>query len=363
MIEVQPLRWCDAVVAIPGSKSYTHRALVVSALANGESILVNALKSEDTEYTIKGLEKFGVNIFWKEDGLHVQGKGGKLHRGEVEIFVGNSGTSTRFLTALASLRNGRTLLDGNERMRQRPMIDLLEGLEALGVKAYSKNGDGCPPVAVVSRGLSGGVVNIRGDRSSQFLSGLLMVAPHADGDMCLKVLGDLASQPYVDITLDVMSVFGVQVDRREYHSFSVKAGQRYRSQTFRVEGDASNASYFFSAAAMTRGRVRVDNFPPTSIQGDAAFANVLERMGCQVVRGGNWVEVCGRDLQAMEIDMNAMPDLVPTLAVTAAFARGKTVMKKIAHLRMKESDRITSLAEELAKMGIRTEQGEDWLSV
>jgi len=363
MIEVQPLRWCDAVVAIPGSKSYTHRALVVSALANGESILVNALKSEDTEYTIKGLEKFGVNIFWKEDGLHVQGKGGKLHRGEVEIFVGNSGTSTRFLTALASLRNGRTLLDGNERMRQRPMIDLLEGLEALGVKAYSKNGDGCPPVAVESRGLWGGVVNIRGDRSSQFLSALLMVAPHADGDMCLKVLGDLASQPYVDITLDVMSVFGVQVDRREYHSFSVKAGQRYRSQRFRIEGDASNASYFFSAAAMTRGRVRVDNFSPTSIQGDAAFANVLERMGCQVVRGGNWVEVCGRDLQAMEIDMNAMPDLVPTLAVTAAFARGKTVMKKIAHLRMKESDRITSLAEELAKMGIRTEQGEDWLSV
>ena len=363
MIEVRPLRWCDAVVTIPGSKSYTHRALVVSALANGESVLVNALKSEDTEYTIKGLEKFGVNIFWKEDGLHVQGKGGTFRSGNIEVFAGNSGTSTRFLTALASLRNGRTLLDGNERMRQRPMIDLLEGLEALGVKAYSKNGDGCPPVAVVSRGLSGGVVNIRGDRSSQFLSGLLMVAPHADRDMCLKVMGDLASRPYVDITFDVMSAFGVQVDRREYHSFSVKAGQRYRSQTFRIEGDASNASYFFSAAAMTRGRVRVENISPTSIQGDAGFANVLERMGCQVLRGGDWIEVCGRDLQGMEIDMNAMPDLVPTLAVTAAFARGKTVMKKIAHLRMKESDRITSLAEELAKMGIRTEQGADWLSV
>jgi 3-phosphoshikimate 1-carboxyvinyltransferase len=363
MIEVRPLRWCDAVVTIPGSKSYTHRALVVSALANGESVLVNALKSEDTEYTIKGLEKFGVNIFWKEDGLHVQGKGGTFRSGNIEVFAGNSGTSTRFLTALASLRNGRTLLDGNERMRQRPMIDLLEGLEALGVKAYSNNGDGCPPVAVVSRGLSGGVVNIRGDRSSQFLSGLLMVTPYADGDVYLKVMGDLASRPYVDITLHVMSDFGVQVDRREYHSFSVKAGQRYRSQRFRIEGDASNASYFFSAAAVSRGRVRVDNFPPTSIQGDAAFANVLQRMGCQVVRAGNWVEVWGRDLQAMEIDMNAMPDLVPTLAVTAAFARGKTVMKKIAHLRMKESDRITSLAEELAKMGIRTEQGADWLSV
>jgi 3-phosphoshikimate 1-carboxyvinyltransferase len=336
---------------------------VVSALADGESVLVNALKSEDTEYTIKGLEKFGVNIFWKGDDLHVQGKGGTFRSGNIEVFAGNSGTSTRFLTALASLRNGRTLLDGNERMRQRPMIDLLEGLEALGVKAYSKNGDGCPPVAVVSRGLSGGVVNIRGDRSSQFLSGLLMVAPHADGDMCLKVMGDLASRPYVDITLHVMSTFGVHVDCRGYHSFSVKAGQRYRSQRFRIEGDASNASYFFSAAAMTRGRVRVENISPTSIQGDAGFANVLEWMGCQVVRGGNWVEVWGRDLQGMEIDMNAMPDLVPTLAVTAAFARGRTVMKRIGHLRLKESDRIASLAEELAKMGIRTEQGADWLSV
>jgi len=190
-----------------------------------------------------------------------------------------------------------------------------------------------------------------------------MVAPYADGDMHLEVTGELASRPYVDMTLHLMSAFGVQVDRREYHSFSLKAGQRYRPQTFRIEGDASNASYFLSAAAMTRGRVRVDNFSPTSVQGDAAFANVLEKMGCLVVHGGNWVEVCGRDLQAVEIDMNAMPDLVPTLAVTAAFARGKTVMKRIGHLRMKESDRITSLAEELAKMGIRTEQGEDWLSV
>jgi len=178
---VRPLHRCDAVVTIPGSKSYTHRALVISALADGESVLANALKSEDTEYTIEGLKKFGVNIFWKENELHVQGKGGTFRSDDTEVFVGNSGTSMRFLTALASLRNGRTLLDGNERMRQRPMIDLLEALEALGVKAYSRNGDGCPPVAVVSRGLSGGVVNIRGDRSSQFLSSLLMVAPYADG--------------------------------------------------------------------------------------------------------------------------------------------------------------------------------------
>ena len=363
MIEVKPLDRCDAIVAIPGSKSYTHRALVVSALAEGESTLINALRSEDTGHTIKGLEGLGIRMIEKEDGLHVLGAGGKLDRGGREIFAGNSGTSMRFLTALASLRDGLTLLDGNGRMRQRPMIDLLQGLEALGVRAYSENGNGYSPVAVESMGLKGGVANISGDRSSQFLSALLMVAPCARRDVYLKVAGPLASRPYVDITLDVMSAFGVSVDRREYHSFSVKAGQRYQPRTFSIEGDASNASYFFSAAAITRGRVRVENFRPSSFQGDTAFLDVLEGMGCEAVRGGNWAEIRGKDLRGMEIDMNAMPDLVPALAVTAAFARGKTVMKNIGHLRLKESDRIASVARELAKMGIRTEEGEDWLSV
>jgi 3-phosphoshikimate 1-carboxyvinyltransferase len=243
------------------------------------------------------------------------------------------------------------------------MIDLLDGLEALGVRAYSENGNGYSPVAVESTGLKGGMATIRGDRSSQFLSALLMVAPYAERDVHLKVDGPLASRPYVDITLDVMSAFGVSVDRREYHSFSVKAGQRYRPRTFWIEGDASNASYFFSAAAITRGRVRAENFRPSSVQGDTAFLDVLEGMGCEVVRGGEWAEVRGEDLRGIEIDMNAMPDLVPTLAVTAAFARGKTVMRNIGHLRVKESDRIASVAKELGKMGVRTEEGDDWLSV
>ena len=363
MIEIKPLDRCDAVVTLPGSKSYTHRALIVSALAEGESTLINALRSEDTEHTIKGLERLGIPMIQKEDGLHVPGKGGCLDPGTKEIFIGNSGTSMRFLTALASLRDGRTLLEGSERMRQRPMGDLLEGLASLGVRTSSSNGEGYPPVRVESRGLSGGMANIQGDQSSQYLSALLLVAPYAERNVDLKVIGPLVSRPYVDMTIHVMSAFGVQVDRREYHSFFVRAGQRYRPQTYRIEGDASSASYFLSAAAITRGRVRVNNFCPVSVQGDAAFLDVLEKMGCQVVRGETWADVQGRELQGVEIDMNAMPDLVPTLAVTAAFARGKTVIENVGHLRLKESDRIASLAQELAKMGIRTEEGKDWLSV
>ena len=363
MIEIKPLHYCDAVITIPGSKSYTHRALILSALADGESELINPLQSEDTGYTVRGLERFGVEIFPERNRLHVRGSGGRLKTGEERISVGNSGTSMRFLTALAALRNGRTLLDGNERMRKRPMADLLEGLSALGVRAYSENGDGCPPVMIESQGLKGGKVKIRGKESSQFLSALLMVAPYSLENVQLEVMGNLSSRPYVDMTLDAMSAFGVDVRNEGYHSFYVQKGQRYLAQEYVIEGDTSNASYFFSAAAITRGKIRVENFNPDSIQGDVGFVTLLEKMGCDVVRGGQWAEVQGKKLQGIEIDMNTMPDIVPTLAVTAAFAQGKTVIKNIAHLRFKESDRMRALSEELSKMGIRVEEGNNWLTI
>ncbi len=363
MIEIKPLHHCDAVVTIPGSKSYTHRALILSALADGESLLINALQSEDTGHTIQGLEKFGIPIFQRSDGLHISGKGGRLEGAEGSIYLGNSGTSMRFLTALSALRKGRTLLDGNKRMRKRPIGDLVNGLSALGVRAYSIEKNDCPPVMIESQGLKGGETKIKGEESSQFLSALLMIAPYAQEDVHVEIIGHLSSKPYVDITLNIMSAFGVEVKNDGYHSFFVRAGQRYFSKTYRVEGDASNASYFFSAAALTKGRVKVENFCPNSVQGDAGFLNILAKMGCDVIRGNNWAEVQGKELQGIEIDMNTMPDLVPTLAVTAAFARGKTVMKNIGHLRFKESDRIKSLVLELGKMGIRVEEGKDWLRV
>jgi 3-phosphoshikimate 1-carboxyvinyltransferase len=363
LLEIRPLANCDSVITIPGSKSYTHRALIVSALADGESVLIHALRSEDIEYTVRALETFGVEIFWKEDLLHVHGKGGKLEGREEEIFIGNSGTSMRFLTALAALKKGCTLLDGNERLRMRPIQNLLDGLRALGVKASSKRRDGFPPVIVESQGLEGGKARIKGEESSQFLSSLLMVAPYARKDICLEVLGHLASKPYVDITCGVMSAFGVEVQNNGYRSFLVKKGQRYLAREYWVEGDATSASYFLAAAAITRGKVRVENLHPGSIQGDTGFLHILKDMGCEVIQGEDWTEVYGKELQGIEIDMNEMPDLVPTLAICTAFARGKTTILNIGHLRFKESDRIKALSMELAKMGIRVEEGKDWLKI
>jgi 3-phosphoshikimate 1-carboxyvinyltransferase len=363
MIEVKPLSHCDGVVTIPGSKSYSHRALVLSSLADGESVLINALRCEDTERTVEALIRFGVPVSWEGDYIRVLGRGGKFKASEGRIDVGNSGASMRFLTALAALKKGITLLDGSERMRKRPIGELLNGLGELGVKAYSKKGDGFPPVIVESQGLKGGTARIKGEESSQFLSSLLMVAPYAQKDVNIEVTGSLASKPYVGITRDVMSTFGAEIKNQEYRSFFIKAGQRYLPQKYQIEGDASNASYFFSAAAVCRGRVRVENIKPATIQGDIGFLDILERMGCRVTRGSDWIEVLGGELHGIEMDMNEMPDLVPTLAVTAAFAQGKTVIRNIKHLRFKESDRLHALAVELSKMGIRIKEGEDRLEM
>lgn len=363
MIKIKPLHHCDAVITLPGSKSYTHRALIVSALADGESVLIDPLRSEDTEYTAQGLQKLGIPIFWEKESLRVFGKGGRLGESDKTILTGNSGTSMRFLTALSGLRKGRTLLDGSERMRRRPIGELLSGLEALGIRASSKEANGCPPVVVESKGLKGGTAKINGEKSSQFLSALLMIAPYASEDVRVEVIGNLSSGPYVDITRDVMSAFGVEVQSDGYHAFLVKAGQRYVPQKYQIEGDASNASYFFSAAAITQGRVRVENLRSSSLQGDIRFLDILRRMGCEVVQRNGWAEVEGKELHGIEIDMNGMPDLVPTLTITAVFARGETIIRNIGHLRLKESDRIKALAIELGKMGIRIEEGEDWLRI
>jgi 3-phosphoshikimate 1-carboxyvinyltransferase len=363
MIEISPLSHCHGVVTIPGSKSYTHRALILYSLADGESVLINALRCEDTEHTVQALIKFGVEVFWESDRVRVLGRGGKFKGTDDRIDVGNSGASMRFLTALAALKKGVTLLDGSERMRKRPIGELLNGLGELGVRAYSPKGDDCPPVIVESQGLQGGTARIKGEESSQFLSGLLMVVPYALRDVNIKLIGPLASKPYVDITRDVMSAFGVEIQSQGYDSFFVKAGQRYLPQTYRIEGDASNASYFFSAAAVCRGRVKVMGLNPGTLQGDIGFLKILESMGCRVTRGKDWIEVLDGELHGIEMDMNEMPDLVPTLAVTAAFAQGNTVIQNIRHLRFKESDRLYALAVELSKMGIRVREGEDWLEI
>ena len=363
MIEVKPILHCDGVITIPGSKSYTHRALILSSLADGESVLINALRCEDTEHTVQALRKFGVEVFWESDRARVLGRGGKFKAADDRIDVGNSGASMRFITALASLKKGVTQLDGSERMRKRPIGGLLNSLEALGVRAYSQKGNDYPPVIVESQGLQGGTARVKGEESSQFLSGLMMVAPYALRDVSIEVMGPLASKPYVDITQDAMSAFGVEIKNQGYQSFLVMAGQCYLPRTYRIEGDASNASYFFSAAAVCKGRVKVKGLNPGTIQGDIGFLKILEKMGCSVARGEDWAEVRGGEIRGIEVDMMERPDLVPALAITAAFAQGKTVIQNIKHLRFKESDRIHALTVELSKMGIRVREEEDRLEI
>ncbi len=362
MIEIKPLLKCDAVVTIPGSKSYTHRALVISSLADGVSFLNNALKSEDTIYTAQGLEKMGIKVTWEDAGVRVEGKGGFFKKGEEKIHVGNSGTSMRFLTALASLREGRTYLDGCARMRERPMGELLQALSTLKVQARSLKNNGCPPVIIESQGLAGGRLNIKGSESSQFLSALLMVSPYSHRDTIIEVEGPLASKPYVDMTREVMTAFGVEVEG-ELPFFYIRHGQRYRPQGYLIDGDASNASYFWAAAAITKGRVKIDNLRPDSTQGDLKFLDLLKRMGCHIERWKRAIEVQGGPLQGIEADMNSMPDVVPTLAVVAAFATGETIIYNVGHLRFKESDRLKAVATELTKMGIKVEEGCDWLKI
>lgn len=362
MIEIKPLPKCSARINIPGSKSYTHRALIAASLAEGVSFLTNALRSEDTIYTAQGLEKMGIKVTWENDGVRVEGKGGFLKKGEEEIYLGNSGTSIRFLTALAALREGQTYLDGSERMRARPMGELLRALTMLKVKAYAVKNNGCPPIVIESQGFAGGKVVIKGTESSQFLSALLLISPYGQKDMTIEVAGALASKPYIDMTREVMSAFGVKVEG-DFPFFFIPRGQRYLPQNYLIEGDASNASYFWAAAAITKGKVEVNNLRFDSAQGDLRFLDLLKRMGCQVTARQKGIEVQGGPLKGIKVDMNSMPDVVPTLAVVAAFAAGETTIYNIGHLRFKESDRLKAVATELNKMGIKVEEGPDWLKI
>ena len=360
MLAIKTKKFVDAIIEAPSSKSYTQRALIISALANGTSILKTPLFSEDTNYMISALKQFGAGIKKQGNNLFVKGTGGDLMSVK-KIFVGNAGTAMRFLTALASLCNGETTITGNKRMQQRPIKDLLDGLEQLGVKSESNNG--YPPVKIHGNGLRGGSVKLKGDVSNQYISSILMCAPYAKKDVSIKVIGKITSRPYLDITLDVMKNFGVNVKNSNYKNFIVKAGMGYVAKNYKIEGDASNASYFWAAAAVTKGKVMVKNINPGSKQGDIKFADVLKRMGCVVKKGGDFIKVEGSGLKSLEIDMNEMPDLVPTLAVTSVFAGSTTTIRNVPNLRLKETDRLRALAFELRKIGANVDEMTDGLKI
>ena len=344
----------------PGSKSITNRALVCAALTEGTSTLIGALDSEDTQVMIDGLHRLGISVERQDDGsrLVVSGCGGKIPVSEADLFVGNSGTTIRFLTALTTLGNGTYRLAGVPRMHERPIADLLAALNQLGADVQSEAGTGCPPVIVHANGLRGGHASIRGSISSQFLSGLLMAAPLAQNNVELIVEGELVSQPYVAMTIGVMQKFGVQAHYSGLSRFIIAGQQRYCGCEYAVEPDASAASYFWGLAAVTGGEVTVEGLGHGALQGDVAFVACLERMGCRVTYNSRGITVASPTarLGGIDVDMNAISDTAQTLAVVALFAEGPTTIRGVAHIRHKETDRIADLARELRKLGAGVEE-------
>jgi 3-phosphoshikimate 1-carboxyvinyltransferase len=364
-IEIQPsLGPVRGVIRPPGSKSITNRALVCAALADGESILRGALESEDTEVMIAGLRSLGIEINDHGETLRVAGCAGRPPSGKAEIFVGNSGTTIRFLTALVTLRHGEYRLDGIERMRQRPIADLADALNQLGANVTCEGAAGCPPVSVRANGLAGGIATVRGDISSQFLSGLLMAAPCANSKVTLKVAGILVSVPYVAMTLAVMGSFGAAAKAdADYSTIEIPAAGHYRACEYTIEPDASAASYFWAAAAVTGGSVTVEGLGKDSLQGDVAFVDCLAQMGCEVEYDGNSITVHGKALRGIDVDMNAISDTVQTLSVVALFAEGTTRIRNVGHIRHKETDRIAAVATELRKLGATVVEHADGLDI
>jgi 3-phosphoshikimate 1-carboxyvinyltransferase len=370
VLEIVPLsRPPKTTLRVPGSKSITNRALVLAALAAREHscVLHNILRSEDTEVMIACLRSLGFQILGDGEkatvSLCCSGDCGTIPAKVADLFAGNSGTTMRFLTALVSLGHGRFRLDGVPRMRERPIGDLLDALRQLGVRAFSENNDGFPPVVVEASGLDGGVVRIKGQVSSQFQSGLLMAAPLARGDVTIELDGPLVSEPYVAMTVAMMRQFGAAIDTTVQGRFFVPGAQSYRAQEYVVEPDASAASYFFAAAAITGGSVTVADLGRDSLQGDVRFVDVLEEMGCQVTRRQNHVTVVGGALRGIDADMNAISDTVMTLAAIACFAAGPTTIRNVAHIRHKETDRLQALATELGRVGACVEELPDGLII
>lgn len=352
-------------INVPGSKSITQRALVAAALGRGRSRLHTPLDSEDTRLLRNALSLMGAEINDSDSNVwEIDGTSGMLIAPETEIFMGNNGTGIRFMVSVAALADGTTTLTGTERMSERPVEQLLNALEEWGVSSRSLKDNGCPPVKIMGRGISGGRTHLVAEKSSQFLSSLLLAAPYAASPAEIALKGGLVSRPYVDITIAVMSDFGIDTEERE-NVFYVPRGC-YRGRDYHVEGDASSSSYFWAAAAITGKSVTVSNMPVNPLQGDAAFADILGKMGCHVEKGPKGVTVTGPgdgNLKAVEIDMKKWPDVVPTLAAVAVFANGETVIKNVPHLRIKETDRLKAMATELSRTGAEVKELDDGLVI
>ena len=366
-LTLDPIAKVSGEVNVPGSKSLSNRALLLAALAEGETELTNLLDSEDIEHMLNALTKLGINYRLSEDKTQcvVQGNGGAFNVAEpLELFLGNAGTAMRPLCAALAASNVDTVLTGEPRMEERPIGDLVDALrEADAEVTYLKN-EGYPPLQIKGKTLNGGEMSVDGSVSSQFLTALLMAAPLFSGDVTIRIKGELVSKPYIDITLDTMEKFGVTVENDNYQTFTVSGDAKYIAPgKFMVEGDASSASYFLAAGAIKGGTVRVTGIGQNSIQGDIRFADVLEAMGAKVVWSDEYVEITGAPLKGVNMDMNHIPDAAMTIATTALFAEGPTTMTNIYNWRVKETDRLAAMATELQKLGAKVEEGHDYIKV
>lgn len=355
---------------VPGSKSYTNRALITAALASGVSTITSASLSTDSDAMIKALRLLGVSIEEQQTQagttLVVDGCGGAFTPYKGEIHVGPAGTTMRFLTALCAGISGiDVILKGSERMHARPIRELVTALQALGAEIDYIGTEGCPPLHIHSRShLKGGSIAVDGSVSSQFISALLLTAPLNSAKLCIEIRGEQISKPYIDMTIQSIAEFGVTISNDKYQRYTYAPGQQFKAQAFQVEGDASGASYLWGLAAISGGQITVRNVNPRSAQGDIHFPEILARMGCSVSQESRSITVRGaKKLSAIDIDMSSMPDTAQTLAVIAACAEGTTTIRGLSTLRVKETDRIEALHTELEKLGISSETGPDSLIV
>lgn len=357
----QPVR---GSIRPPGSKSLTNRALIVAALAEGPSRLTGVLESRDTQVMIDSLDRLGVPVHHDPIGCTIDliGCSGRPCAASAELWLENSGTSIRFLAALCTLGEGIYQLDGNARMRERPIGGLIRALNELGADAECDPDTDCPPVTVKAHGLTGGTTHVATRISSQYLSALLMATPCARGPVEIRLTEPLVSEPYIDMTLGVMARFGVVVNTSQPGRFLIEP-QRYRGANYEVEPDASAASYFFAAAAMTGGEVTVDGLSQFALQGDVRFLDLLEQMGCKIEWRSDGVSLRGGPLHGIDADMNALSDTAQTLAAVAPFADGPTTIRNVAHMRHKETDRIYAVATELRRLGLTVDERHDGVTI
>ncbi|MBF0228968.1 MAG: 3-phosphoshikimate 1-carboxyvinyltransferase [Desulfamplus sp.] len=395
----------DKSITIPGSKSVSHRMLICASMANGTSIVRNVLQSEDISHTTSALSKMGALIEKMRDKLtgdsflRITGFNCKPKPFDGEIYLGNSGTSMRLLAGTAALGQTPYILTGDKRMQERPMGDLLNALNMAGAEAISKKGNGTPPVIIKGGNPNhagnvkhignskhcntiGGTISLDCSQSSQYLSSMLMMGVVLPEGLLINLPGPTVSAPYVDLTIDIMKKFGVYAERLDDKTYRVAGNQTYHAGDFAVEPDISNASYFWAAGAVTGHKITVNDINKNSLQGDKRLLEILEQMGCEIDYSSNGIGVRGKDfnddnsnstasissnlkrsLNSVEVDMSDIPDVVPTLAVVAAFAKGTTKIVNIEHLREKECDRISAVVSQLRKIGIEASEGKDWLSV